>query len=110
MNARFWIFWNDDMIKVTLKPGQEINLATGGLCDEGFNRQHETYRLEGDYVTSSWLNEGRDCDGPHSQYGYVQCHVDQLQSKYNDYNKLNMPAWKKVSSGQRDIFAESMGY
>ena len=56
MNARFWIWWNGDWVKITLRPGQSIAMRCGGATDEGFNVESSGYEHDGDRVTS-WLRK-----------------------------------------------------
>lgn len=125
-NARFWIWWNNDWVKITLRPGQEITLYCGGPTDEGYSHEWETFSHEGDRIECSTLVEASDCDGRLDRYGEWECPLDQLQGipeeQLTEWCEVKCeyvpsgevlpprPEWVTLSKGQRDYAAEAMGY
>jgi hypothetical protein len=116
-NARFWIWWNQSWVKLTLKPGQEVTLLSGGPTDEGYSHSAETYVHEGDRVACSVANESRDCDGPGSYYWSGACLLSNLAARpmwevhaCPENNGIRAPEWERLDSCRRDEFAEAMGY
>ena len=111
MNARFWIWWNDDWIKITLfAGGPKITLFAGGPNEEGYSYESLTYTNNGSHVIREYDVEARDCDGP-LYTNQVDCvSLDNLKSVEEDEHGPARPAWKRLSSAQRDIYAEMAGY
>ncbi len=115
-NARFWVFWNNDWAKVTLRPGQGVTMSSFQYTDEGFSRTTEDYYYNEhrNVIESTWHNESRDCDGPLERFGKYECNVADLnfnEGRNDEYGWCpSRPLWKKVSSRQRDHYAEAMGY
>ena len=117
-NARFWVYYGpaDGMVKLTLRPGQSLAVATGGPTDEGYSHSWEEWTHNGDVVTRECANHSRDCDGPMERYQTDECAIADLASEwgYKEWDfigpPLLVPAWRKVGSAQRDHYAESMGY
>lgn len=110
-NARFWIYWNGDYVKLTLKPGRDIHLWHSQLTDEGFSSVQETYFHGGNEVVSTIVHESRDCDGRHSYYWRGYCPLSELQARdQHEYCLVRMPNWEKEASSQRDQFAELSNY
>jgi hypothetical protein len=117
MNARFWVYINGP-IKITLKPGQTLQWATGGPCDEGYHYRGDKWFFDGDTVFSEWWSEGRDCDGRIQQWGCASCDLAHLQERKPPYadddpalwRGVLYPEWTKGDRGQRDEYAEMAGY
>lgn len=110
-NARFWIFWNDGLVKLTLKPGQSLTLSAGGPDEEGWYRRHERFEHCGSRVESTVLTEGRDCDGFHSEERDFFCKLCNLRANYEGYGSLLLPIWERQGHARvRDQFAEAMNY
>lgn len=64
MNARFWVYWNYDWVKLTLAPGQVLQLYDGGSTEEGYWFLEELFEHDGDTVVRTTRSGGSDCDGP----------------------------------------------
>jgi hypothetical protein len=124
-NARFWVYWNDQYTKLTLRPGEELSFSQGGRTDEGWFRNSETYEYQYEHDTPPRIvvsveNAGADCDGRLDRYYQSACDVDQLQARlvdesdclweYPDVRGLRLPQWQPLSAHQRDYAAEAMGY
>ena len=116
-NARFWVWISSGWVKLTLKPGQRIEYCEGGPHDEGYCYTSMRWELAEDepVVYRSWREDSRDCDGPYERYGDDRCGVADLQANDMSDNGadcvgIHTPAWGHISSGQRDHYAEAMGY
>ncbi len=114
-NARFWIWWADGWVKLTLRPGQSLSFGYRGPSDEGWHSHGETYSHEGDRVTSNITTDGRDCDGRFQTFDDFVCQLDQLAARevwnmQDDRLERRAPAWIALESYQRDHSAEAMGY
>lgn len=118
MNARFWIVHNNDFVKLTLHPNQSVELQEGGATDEGYSYTTTSYLHTGTGVECECLNEARDCDGRLDRWNKSFCPMSQLQKgnpAWTEHCELEhpevvFPAWERVKRGQRDQYAEMMGY
>lgn len=116
--ARFWIYHNGGPVRITIKAGSPFETCEGGPTDEGYSYFRTTYTLETDAdgqpaVIREWEDDGRDCDGRLTRYGTDYALLSELkagnESEGFDF-VLNYPLWHKISSRQRDEYAEMMGY
>lgn len=115
INARFWIWWADGWVKLTLRRGDVLRMYRGGPCDEGWSSSAEEYRFDGVFVTCRTSTDGRDCDGRFSTDRRDRCHVLDLRARFNEPEFRppgggGSPKWREVSARQRDYSAEAMGY
>lgn len=114
MNARFWIYLNGGPVKLTLKPGQTLRWHTSGPTGEGWHAEGEEWFFDGCTLWKSWWSDGQDCDGRLQQYGVSTCPVDKLAvrdlSEFSEFAGILLPEWQGVDAGQRDEYAEAMGY
>lgn len=118
MNARFWIWYNDSWVKLTMRPGQVIEFVAGGSTDEGCWSECRSFVMSGpevrpEYatVTEECCRYERDCDGPHEESSQYECILHLLQNRdIAVAGAPPLPAWQLVDSGQRDHYAEAMGY
>lgn len=112
-NVRFWVWLNDGWVKLTLRPGQELNWAHGGPHEEGWSYTGEVwhYDEEEGCVFSSVATNACDCDGRLDSYwqGVSREYDDEFEDPDTGvpYRRLR---FEKVSSGQRDYAAEAAGY
>ena len=121
INARFWIFWNGDYVKLTLKPDTEVTFGYSQTHDEGYCAVHETYSYDGITVDCESHSSGRDCDGRHSSTSNDHAKVSELKVnpclRY-DYNTGAMtvipgmlrPNWQAGRTRCYDQYAEAAGY
>lgn len=118
-NARFWTYLSyKGWVKITLRPGQELNWFVSEPTEEGFSAQAESWEHCGDYVQCHISSWGRDCDGRHGSDSEYTCDLDQLAaggerivSKEGDKPEvIQVPHWVHGERSQYDEFAESMGY
>lgn len=131
-NARFWVWaaaggW----VKLTLRPGQELEHHSGGPCDEGYSYTREKWTHEGDHVRAKWETNASDCDGRLDQGGASCCPLDQLRARdmhaeeqgraaywgddptkpeFNGNAGIFAPEWTERRRFQRDHAAEAAGY
>jgi hypothetical protein len=113
MNLRFWIWHSDGDVKITLKPGQEIALHSGGPNEEGYSYTVDIYRHAIDRVISECHTDSRDCDGPLSAHWKGECRADRLDNhsvEFDGHTYHNKPQWTQLTASRRDVYAESMGY
>lgn len=107
INKRFWHYWNGDMVKLTLKPNQTINLYAYQHTEEGYEEEQEeiTHCAHTGNLIMERVREGRDCDG-------VLRHHNKLIAEefYKDRDGFTVPAWDSKSSSQYDQFAQMAGY
>jgi len=110
-NARFWIFWNGGMVKLTLTHGQKLSLCAGGPDEEGWHAHRHKYEHCGSRVESTIFVEDRDCDGDHSEERHFFSKLCNLRANYEGYGSLLLPIWERKGHARcRDQFAESMNY
>jgi len=114
VNARFWVLVNDGWVRLSLGVGQVLEHTEGGPHDEGYSYTGTAWKREGHgregFVDVSHTTRSRDCDGPLDTYSNAQCRVDALEDHPSFDGEVPVPDWEKVSSYQRDYFAEAMGY
>lgn len=114
-NARFWFYWNQTWVKLTLKPGQTVNITTGHVPDdEGWSAEHVQFHHCAGVVWRETVSEGRDCDGFISHYDKCCCHVGMLRGKLvecaDSGEKYLVPLWVDVTNAVYDESAEMAGY
>lgn len=115
-NVRIWQLINGDWVKLTLKPGKDIEHLTGGPHEEGYSYNVDTWSLseEENCIHLSCFAWGKDCDGPHESRSELECSLDDLKAfvpcAQTAWNPDGVPLWGMVHSSQRDIYAERMGY
>lgn len=110
-NARFWVWWRQDWVKITLRPGETLCAGYGGQCDEGWSRFSEQWSHTGLRVEREWVSEGQDCDGRSAQYGEDFAMLDELDAVgRGEFEEMLAPRWQDSQTSQRDEFAELAGY
>lgn len=117
-NARFWIWLNDGLVKLTLKPGQELVWFKSWRHDEGWSSEiHQwTYDEFDGVVVEDYGTDGVDCDGRLSTSSSYEVPVDRLAETEmyvaeGTYGPMPaQPDWCRKGSFQRDYSAEAMGY
>ena len=125
-NARFWVWWHDGWVKLTLRPDQSVEAGYNRTTDEGWCSWRERWSFDGDKVTREAKSDGVDCDGRLTRFHTDECHVYQLavvphqkQTPWiegvgcefvDDPDAPLTPDWQNVSASQRDQYAEMAGY
>lgn len=109
-NARFFAFINGCDVKITLKPGQELEHGIGQSTDEGWKREYRCWTFDGNFVTELYDTVEKDCDGRMDRHAVFKCHVRKLKMGNEIEGDVVYPDWKEVSSRQRDHAAELAGY
>lgn len=116
-NARFWVYWNETWCKITLRPGETLELSEAHNHDEGWRSTVETYEHDGERVNYSIDTDGTDCDGRLSASRNGYCELGQLMDVLpNEYliedgnADVMRPNWQEGSASQRDYAAEASGY
>lgn len=112
-NARFWIYHNNDFIKVTLRQGQALSFGKSERTDEGWRAYGETLTFLGDVVTRSCGSDETDCDGRHSWDCELECPLSDLRGHthhHEDGSLYLTPLWQITNDQHRDHRAEAMGY
>lgn len=126
INARFWVWWHDGWVKLTLRPQESLSAGHRGRHEEGWYSYDETWTHEGDRVVRECFNDGADCDGPSSKGQEDSCPLGRLSEVTHekqtpwiegvgcefvpDPDAPLTPDWEKVSESQRDVYAEQMGH
>lgn len=117
MNARIWILWNSDWVKVTLKPGDELHCGHSASHEEGFSAQYLSLSFDGFEVTREDHSRGRDCDGYTEDTSNSYAKLAQLKTGWlclGDDMKpipgMRQPDWQRGESSRYDQFAEAAGY
>ena len=120
-NKRIWVYWNGTFSKITVRPQHDedtpICLYTGSDTEEGWETRREFYWLDC-YGTlrSEVVDDGVDCDGrlTHHWRGFVRglaVHMPYAEEDRVFQGKpVLLPAWEKISAGQRDYSAKAAGY
>ncbi len=121
-NIHFWHYWNG-WVKITLSPGQSIELSHCEPTDEGYSFKHEvlTY-TDGGLLHSEYVNGGRDCDGyishttesiadsfhMHEEQRPLPC--EGMQRGITISDSFKVPSWVTKGESVYDQFAQSMNY
>ena len=117
-NLKFWVWLNDGPIRIKLRPGKSLTHYRWNRDEEGWSSQLSTWTHDGDGVIEKYTSDGRDCDGRLTQHGLYRASIANLA--VNPLNgigylpgfddKIAFPKWDKLSSSQRDEYAEAMNY
>ena len=125
-SARFWVYWNGSYTKLTLQPGESVELWTSAPHDEGYSSNSVTYSHCGHTITESYHSASRDCDEPMEHFNERFCNFYYLKvipatvpfvddnglTQYRPDPQTMLPDWEQVKGArrQRDYFAEAAGY
>ena len=110
MNARFWVYHNDDVVKLTLRPAQSLTAWTYTTDEEGWCATSEHWSHEGDSVVNTWDSIGVDCDGKLRTGGSRRAALDKLHEYRYEPGEPKFPKWEDTAQWQRDYQAEAAGY
>lgn len=110
--VRFWHMTpSANWVKLTLRPGKQIQLHSSRFNGEGTSWESDTYYLDGDKVINDWASGGNDCDGRHKSGGTLICSIDKIKSREHWEEKgLMLPQWEKLEQWESDQFAENSNY
>lgn len=112
--VRFWDCPHNEMVKLSLRPGETKHHSWVVPTEEGYRATFHTWEyvacLNHPVVRETVYAKGRDCDGPWDNYQEFICPIEDLKADFNSHTQLFMPAWVKVVAQQRDYFAEQMRY
>jgi hypothetical protein len=120
-SARFWVDHKGSYVKLTIKKDQELNTTEGGLTDEGYDYTNTSYTFDGKEVECVSVRDAKDCDGraSWSWEAFFDATNYQTRSAFVGWTEdgeeirdqsIQLPQWEKLSSSQRDVYAEMMGY
>ena len=112
-NARFWVWWHCEWVKLTLEPGQDLSATCGGRHEEGWSYTSKTWRHDGDRVIRETTTNASDCDGRIDFYQDDFCLLENLKAEepfLHEDAEIRVPAWERLSASQRDHEAERAGY
>lgn len=117
--ARFWIYWHDGIVKITVTEDKPVELVYGGETDEGSSWHSERYSIEDGVLVRQVTVWGHDCDGRHEaradsiwspELGTVPM-VDFTSRGEKFELPEHRPNWMdKGDLWQRDYAAEAAGY
>lgn len=113
MTARFWVWWNDGWVKLSLRKARPLFVSTFSYTDEGWSREECSWEFDGRKIIRSWTIEEKDCDGRLDRYGDEETdilHLKDCESPDSWEQGIKFPSWRKVDSSQRDEYAELAGY
>ena len=79
---RFWAIHQGQQVKLTLAPGEAIDVESRAVTEEGYEARWTQYERVGNRLFVDVLDQGQDCDGVHdtSSYGYLE--VSDLRAAY----------------------------
>ena len=78
--------------------GNSITRESGGDTEEGWSSSSDQWWMDAEGIVHCENNtDGCDCDG-------------RMSTHWEGVWNMNTQQWERVSSGQRDYTAESMGY
>ncbi|MBE7465999.1 MAG: hypothetical protein HS116_21190 [Planctomycetes bacterium] len=117
-NARFWITYRGtSLVKLTMRPGDTIELHEGGATEEGYSHQYSKYEYPKDeaVIYAEFEQSARDCDGRLDTHSESCCQVAELKNGFASENDwpgpgIAFPDWRSARAYQRDYEAEKAGY
>ena len=120
-NARFWICYHGDWVKLTLEPGTQLAFGHSEPHEEGYSGESHTYSFDAFTVVRESYYHGRDCDGRHSETYVDVAYLAQLKDNpCREQNEttgqwqakpgMYYPNWQKEKSERYDQYAEAAGY
>jgi hypothetical protein len=117
--VRIWIYWNEGIVRITVREDSPIELYRGGPTDEGWSAHEERYSLEDGILKREMRQSGSDCDGRHErgtvdywqpEFGTVPCIEVDSQGNCKEVSEQR-PNWHDAQDiWQRDYAAEAAGY
>jgi hypothetical protein len=107
MSVRFWVWWNDSPVRLCLR--DSVTLYSRWRHEEGWTSVEEQYVRDGDWVVTTRIEDGRDCDGRLRVVSIARAHVSALSAR-TSVDGLRTPDWRRVRAYQRDFTAEKAGY
>ena len=121
-NVRFWVYWADGPVKLTLRPGQSLTAHAARRTDEGWSSETDTWTHDYDRIARESGTDGVDCDGRLSRECTCEAKLHELaqtdpyvsdcasRAERDAYSGVLFPYWDRVNASQRDYSAEAMGY
>jgi hypothetical protein len=113
INARFWVFVNNDFVKVTLRPQQHMDWRQAHATEEGYHAESMELHFDGYTVERIDVSEGRDCDGELSYTTKMVTDLEHLQDEPGDAGFLSTPdrpQWLPGRTRVYDQYAQMAGY
>jgi hypothetical protein len=111
MTTRFWIFYRDGFVRLKLTEDRPLTFGYGGPTNEGWSSFGERYWIEDGTVYRETVEDGRDCDGRMTYTRLTRCPFADLKKRQDVAEAPGgFPSWETISAGQRDEYAEAMGY
>ena len=76
-NARFNVWINGDLVKITLKNDQSLSWHKWYRTEEGWASESETWSYHNGFVFRESVSDGSDCDGRLTRsHDSICCHVN----------------------------------
>ena len=115
-NVRFWVYWKDGWVRLTLAPGQTLSCFEGGPDEEGWwsNEQEYSYDDAIDGVYRTQTVDGSDCDGRLTNTDEFYCGTDNLGADARlvgvPREIIRVPIWERIGGRVFDANAVAAGY
>lgn len=120
-SIRFWIYWREGVVRLTVPRDGTIEIGYGGPTDEGWSHYTETFEHDSydDTLTRTVSIDSADCDGRHShntvtkwRVGGPLCPMYEFASdgEMVELPGVPQPDWELADRFQRDYAAEAAGY
>ena len=106
--VRFWIHYGQHPVKITLRPGQDINLHRSERHDEGVSYRGDTFALHAGCISWHAYRSCIDCDGRVDHHELLEASVDSVQAL--DLVAGEMPGWTVRDERVHDHNAEQANY
>lgn len=117
---RIWIYWNDGIVRITVREDAPVELYRSGPTEEGWFAHQERYWIEDGTLRREVRYAGADCDGRHErgmqdywvpEFGLYPCIEIDSRGNCRDAPERR-PNWHDIESlaYQRDHAAEAAGY
>ena len=119
--ARFWIYVNNDLVKISMRPDQVLEWYSWERTEEGWASQSLSleYDAHSGLVFKTFESAGRDCDGTIRNTYCWSCWLHLLQLGQENYDLvtdknwqvITFPDWIETKSPVRyDEYAVKAGY
>lgn len=131
-SRRIWVYWNGTYSRIRIpESGAQVELHEWSRHEEGWQSSFEIYWIEANgKMMAEFGSEGSDCDGRHESFAvlfqignrnacdcqlYRDGGIEKMCSGHYSIGTKHgqdiwIPTWDRIDSGQRDHFAEAMGY
>ncbi len=104
-HTRIWVLYAGSWVKIKLTDEKYLSFGYTEPTEEGYHSASFCFWLREGVIYRAISTNSCDCDGPFDTF---REDVSRVGDTF--HGGLKFPRWVKVSSRQRDYYAEAMGY